>query len=153
MKKLFFVFLFATMITGCGGSEKTTTVCKGNIDELTTNTTTIESSDDQVEIMRAEVVYDVTDYVTDTFPIEYWESQLKSINVDYDSLDGVTAKWDVDDTIITLNVEIDYTKADFDQLGDAGVITTSGGEDEITYISLEQTIKEQENAGLTCKEQ
>lgn len=153
MKKLFFVFLFATMITGCGGNEKTTTVCKGNIDELTTNTTTIESSDDQVEIMRAEVVYDVTDYVTDTFPIEYWESQLKSINVDYDSLDGVTAKWDVDDTIITLNVEIDYTKADFDQLADAGVITTSGGEDEITYISLEQTIKEQENAGLTCKEQ
>ena len=141
------------MITGCGGSEKTTTVCKGNIDELTTNTTTIESSDDQVEIMRAEVVYDVTDYVTDTFPIEYWESQLKSINVDYDSLDGVTAKWNVDDTIITLNVEIDYTKADFDQLADAGVITTSGGEDEITYISLEQTIKEQENAGLTCKEQ
>ena len=69
MKKLFFVFLFATMITGCGGSEKTTTVCKGNIDELTTNTTTIESSDDQVEIMRAEVVYDVTGYVTDTFPI------------------------------------------------------------------------------------
>ena len=153
MKKLFFVFLFATMITGCGGSEKTTTVCKGNIDELTTNTTTIESSDDQVEIMRAEVVYDVTGYVTDTFPIEYWESQLKSINVDYDSLDGVTAKWDVDDTIITLNVEIDYTKADFDQLADAGVITTSGGEDEITYISLEQTIKEQENVGLTCKEQ
>lgn len=153
MKKLFFVFLFAAMITGCGGSDKTTTICKGNIDQWTTNTTTIESSDDRVDVVKAEIVYDMSDYVTDSLTIEYWESQLKSINVDYESLDGVTAKWDVDDTVITLNVEIDYTKADFDQLVDAGLITTSAGEDKVVYISLEQTIKEQENAGLTCKEQ
>ena len=33
MKKLLSVMLLALLLTGCGGEEKTTTICKGNIDE------------------------------------------------------------------------------------------------------------------------
>ena len=34
MKKLLSVMLLALLLTGCGGEEKTTTICKGNIDEI-----------------------------------------------------------------------------------------------------------------------
>lgn len=151
MKKFLGMLMLALLVTGCGG-DKTTTVCKGNIDELTTNTTTIEATDDQVNTMKAVVEYDVTDYVDDQYTIDYWLSQLKSINVDYESLDGVIANWDVDGTIITLEVEINYDEADLSQLSDAGVITSTE-DGEVAYISLEETVKQQESAGLTCKEQ
>lgn len=133
--------------------DKTLVICQGNIDELTTNTTTIEATDDEVNIMKAEVVYDVTNYVSDQYPIEYWESQLKSINVDYNSLQGASAIWNVNGTIITLNVEIDYDKADFDELLAAGVITSTEEGKKIIYVSLDETIKQQESSGLVCKKQ
>ncbi|MFQ6792725.1 DUF1307 domain-containing protein [Thomasclavelia sp.] len=151
MKKLLGMLMLALVVTGCsGGGEKTTTVCKGNIDELTTNTTTIEATDDKVSTMKATIEYDVTSLVSDTTTIEYLESYVKSMNVDYGSLDGVTAKYTTEGTIITLEVEINYEEADMEQLADAGVITSTDGK-EIAYISLDETIKEQEAAGLTCK--
>ena len=103
--------------------------------------------------MKAKVEYDVTDYVSDQYTIDYWKSQLQSINVDYNSLQGASATWDVNGTIITMNVEIDYDKADFDELAAAGVLTSSEDGKKIAYVSLEQTIQNQENSGLVCKKQ
>ena len=133
--------------------DKSLVICQGNIDEITTNTTTIEATDDKVNVMKAKVEYDVTDYVSDQYTIDYWLSQLKSINVDYNSLQGASASWDVNGTIITMNVEIDYDKADFDELAAAGVLTSSEDGKKIAYVSLEQTIQNQENSGLVCKKQ
>ncbi|WP_300627482.1 DUF1307 domain-containing protein [uncultured Thomasclavelia sp.] len=128
-------------------------ICQGNLDEITTNTTTIEATNDKVNVMKAEVVYDVTNYVSDQYSIDYWLSQLKSINVDYNSLQGASASWDVNGTIITMNVEIDYDKADFDELLAAGVLTSTDESKKIVYVSLDETIKQQENSGLVCKKQ
>ena len=133
--------------------DKSLVICQGNIDEITTNTTTIEATDDKVNVMKAKVEYDVTDYVSDQYTIDYWKSQLQSINVDYNSLQGASATWDVNGTIITMNVEIDYDKADFDELAAAGVLTSSEDGKKIAYVSLEQTIQNQENSGLVCKKQ
>lgn len=133
--------------------DKSLVICQGNIDEITTNTTTIEATDDKVNVMKAKVEYDVTDYVSDQYKIDYWKSQLQSINVDYNSLQGASATWDVNGTIITMNVEIDYDKADFDELAAAGVLTSSEDGKKIAYVSLEQTIQNQENSGLVCKKQ
>lgn len=133
--------------------DKTLVICQGNIDELTTNTTTIEATNDKVNTMKAEVVYDVTDYISDQYPIEYWESQLKSINVDYNSLQGASATWNVNGTIITLNIEINYDEADFDELLAAGVITSTEEGRKVIYVSLDETIKQQESSGLVCKKQ
>ncbi|WRK53291.1 DUF1307 domain-containing protein [Coprobacillaceae bacterium CR2/5/TPMF4] len=105
--------------------DESLVICQGNLDEITTNTTTIEATNDKVNVMKAEVVYDVTNYVSDQYSIDYWLSQLKSINVDYNSLQGASASWDVNGTIITMNVEIDYDKADFDELLAAGVLTST----------------------------
>lgn len=133
--------------------DESLVICQGNIDEITTNTTTIEATDDKVNVMKAKVEYDVTDYVSDQYTIDYWKSQLQSINVDYNSLQGASATWDVNGTIITMNVEIDYDKADFDELAAAGVLTSSEDGKKIAYVSLEQTIQNQENSGLVCKKQ
>lgn len=133
--------------------DESLVICQGNLDEITTNTTTIEATNDKVNVMKAEVVYDVTNYVSDQYSIDYWLSQLKSINVDYNSLQGASASWDVNGTIITMNVEIDYDKADFDELLAAGVLTSTDESKKIVYVSLDETIKQQENSGLVCKKQ
>ena len=133
--------------------DESLVICQGNLDEITTNTTTIEATNDKVNVMKAEVVYDVTNYVSDQYSIDYWLSQLKSINVDYNSLQGASASWDVNGTIITMNVEIDYNKADFDELLAAGVLTSTDESKKIVYVSLDETIKQQENSGLVCKKQ
>ena len=133
--------------------DESLVICQGNLDEITTNTTTIEATNDKVNVMKAEVVYDVTNYVSDQYSIDYWLSQLKSINVDYNSLQGASASWDVNGTIITMNVEIDYDKADFDVLLAAGVLTSTDESKKIVYVSLDETIKQQENSGLVCKKQ
>ena len=41
---------------------------------------------------------------------------MKSINVDYDSLKGGSAKYTVDGEKIILKIELDYGEADFDEL-------------------------------------
>lgn len=133
--------------------DESLVICQGNLDEITTNTTTIEATNDKVNVMKAEVVYDVTNYVSDQYSIDYWLSQLKSINVDYNSLQGASASWDVNGTIITMNVEIDYDKVDFDELLAAGVLTSTDESKKIVYVSLDETIKQQENSGLVCKKQ
>lgn len=43
-------------------------------------------------------------------------------------------------------------EADFDELKKAKLVTTTDSDKKIVYISLEETIKEQEKGGLTCKE-
>ena len=94
MKKLLSVMLLALLLTGCGGEEKTTTICKGNIDEMTAAEVTIEATGDKTDVMKSTVTYDFTGYVTESTPIDtYWLPKVKSINVDYDSLKGGSAKY------------------------------------------------------------
>lgn len=54
--------------------DESLVICQGNLDEITTNTTTIEATNDKVNVMKAEVVYDVTNYVSDQYSIDYWLS-------------------------------------------------------------------------------
>ena len=96
--------------------DESLVICQGNLDEITTNTTTIEATNDKVNVMKAEVVYDVTNYVSDQY-------------------------------------SIDYDKADFDELLAAGVLTSTDESKKIVYVSLDETIKQQENSGLVCKKQ
>ena len=49
--------------------------------------------------------------------------------------------------------KIDYDKADFDELLAAGVLTSTDESKKIVYVSLDETIKQQENSGLVCKKQ
>ena len=51
MKKLLSVMLLALLLTGCGGEEKTTTICKGNIDEMTAAEVTIEATGDKTDVI------------------------------------------------------------------------------------------------------
>lgn len=152
MKKLFSLMVLVLLLTGCSSDEKTTTICKGNIDELTTTNVTIESEGDKVSLMKHHLVYDLSGMVTDDLPIDsYWLPAIKSLNPDYSELKGGKAKYTVDGEKIYYDVEIDYNKADLDELKDAKLITTNK-DGKVVFISLEETIKEQEKGGLTCKE-
>ena len=116
-KTILSVMSLALLLTGCGGEEKTTTICKGNIDEMTAAEVTIEATGDKTDVMKSTVTYDFTGYVTESTPIDtYWLPKVKSINVDYDSLKGGSAKYTVDGEKIILKIELDYGEADFDEL-------------------------------------
>lgn len=153
MKKFLCLMMLTGLLTGCGESgKKTTTVCKGNLDEITAATVEIKATGDKTDIMKSHVVYDFSNYISEEMPIDtYWLEQIKSMNVDYDSIKGASAKYSVDGNKIVLDIELDYSKADIDELKKAGLITSSEDK-KVTYISLKQTINEQEKGGLTCKE-
>ena len=52
-----------------------------------------------------------------------------------------------------MNNNNDEDKADFDELLAAGVLTSTDESKKIVYVSLDETIKQQENSGLVCKKQ
>ncbi len=152
MKKLLCIMLLAGLLTGCGSDKKTTTVCKGNINEMIAATVTIEATGEKTDVMKNHIVYDLSNYITEEMPIDtYWLEQIKLTNADYESLKGVSAKYNVEGKKVILDLELDYNKADLDELKKAGLITTDSDK-KVVYVSLEQTIKEQEKGGLTCKE-
>ena len=49
-------------------------------------------------------------------------------------------------------VDIQYDNEYMKDLVDAGLVRTNGSYKDIEYISLKDTLKNQKNAGLTCKE-
>ena len=102
--------------------------------------------------MKSHVVYDFSNYVMEEIPIDiYWLEQIKSMNANYDSLKGTSAKYSIEGEKIILDLELDYKEANLDELKKAGLITATSDK-KVVYISLKQTIKEQENGGFTCKE-
>ena len=83
--------------------------------------------------------------------ISYWLPKVKSINVDYDSLKGGSAKYTVDGEKIILKIELDYGEADFDELKKAKLVTTTDSDKKIVYISLEEIIKNKKKVDLLVK--
>ena len=151
MKKIFGVLLCALMLSGCGGTNEVTTVCKGDLDMVTNGEVVIVSEDDKVNTMTTTVKYDYSDYVTDSAPISYYEDYIKDNSPDYESLKGVTSKMTTKDDVITFKIEIDFDEAEIDKLADEGIL--SGSSEGVDYISLKETVSNQEKGGLTCKEQ
>lgn len=49
-------------------------------------------------------------------------------------------------------VDIQYDSDYMKDLVEAGLVSTNGSYKDIEYISLQDTLKNQENAGLMCKE-
>ena len=53
---------------------------------------------------------------------------------------------------VIYTVDIQYDSDYMKDLVEAGLVSTNGSYKDIEYISLQDTLKNQENAGLTCKE-
>lgn len=154
MKKLLGLLLCGLVLTGCSGAKETTTVCQGDLGKVNnisvSQTADIEAEGDTVKKMTTVATYDFTDVLSDYYTMEDAESMIKE-NVNYDSLKGVTTKFETKDNTVILTVTVDYDKADMSALESAGLITSENGKTP-DFVSLEKTVDGFKDEGATCKE-
>lgn len=129
-----------------------TTICKGKLDMITTEEVEIISSDDKVKETKTKVIYDYTDYVSESYPISYYKDYIKNSNTFYKNVKGVKTSLKVEGNKIIYEVDIQYSQDYMKDLVEAGLVSTNGSYKDIDYISLKDTIENQKSAGLTCKE-
>ena len=129
-----------------------TTICKGNLDMITTEKVEVISSDEKVKETKTQVTYDYSDYISDTYPISSYKDYIKNSNNFYKGVNGVKASLKVKGNKVIYTVDIQYDNEYMKDLVDAGLVRTNGSYKDIEYISLKDTLKNQKNAGLTCKE-
>ena len=129
-----------------------TTICKGKLDMITTEEVEVISSDEKVKETKTQVTYDYSDYVSDMYSISYYKDYIKKSNKFYKDINGVKASLKVKGNKVIYTVDIQYDSDYMKDLVEAGLVSTNGSYKDIEYISLQDTLKNQENAGLTCKE-
>ena len=129
-----------------------TTICKGKLDMITDEEVEVISSDDKVKETKTKVIYDYTDYVSESYPISYYKDYIKNSNTFYKNVKGVKTSLKVEGNKVIYTVDIQYDSDYMKDLVEAGLVITNGSYKDIEYISLQDTLKNQENAGLTCKE-
>ena len=128
------------------------TICKGKLDMITTEEVEVISSDEKVKETKTQVTYDYSDYVSDMYPISYYKDYIKNSNKFYKDINGVKASLKVKGNKVIYTVDIQYDSDYMKDLVEAELVSTNGSYKDIEYISLQDTLKNQENAGLTCKE-
>ena len=119
---------------------------------ITTEEVEVISSDEKVKETKTQVTYDYSDYVSDMYPISYYKDYIKNSNKFYKDINGVKASLKVKGNKVIYTVDIQYDSDYMKDLVEAGLVSTNGSYKDIEYISLQDTLKNQENAGLTCKE-
>ena len=110
------------------------------------------STIEKVKETKTQVTYDYSDYVSDMYPISYYKDYIKNSNKFYKDINGVKASLKVKGNKVIYTVDIQYDSDYMKDLVEAGLVSTNGSYKDIEYISLQDTLKNQENAGLTCKE-
>ena len=81
-----------------------------------------------------------------------YKDYIKNSNKFYKDINGVKASLKVKGNKVIYTVDIQYDSDYMKDLVEAGLVSTNGSYKDIEYISLQDTLKNQENAGLTCKE-
>lgn len=149
---IIFIVLIGGIVFYLASHLTKTTICKGNLDMITTEKVEVISSDEKVKETKTQVTYDYSDYISDTYPISYYKDYIKNSNNFYKGVNGVKASLKVKGNKVIYTVDIQYDNEYMKDLVDAGLVRTNGSYKDIEYISLKDTLKNQKNAGLTCKE-
>ena len=145
---LILIIILGAIVFYLTGHLTKTTICKGTLDMITDEEVEVISSDDKVKETKAKVIYDYTDYVSESYPISYYKDYIKNSNTFYKNVKGVKTSLKVEGNKIIYEVDIQYSQDYMKDLVEAGLVSTNG----IDYISLKDTIENQKSAGLTCKE-
>ena len=108
-------------------------------------TNSFESNGDEI---TSQSIQNEMDYSSLGVSEEEMASVAETYKAAYD-ITGVEYSYEISGDMLTENITIDFTAADFSELMDAELITADG--EEVSYISLEQTLESLENSGFECK--
>lgn len=149
---LILIIILGAIVFYLTGHLTKTTICKGTLDMITDEEVEVISSDDKVKETKTKVIYDYTDYVSESYPISYYKDYIKNSNTFYKNVKGVKTSLKVEGNKIIYEVDIQYSQDYMKDLVEAGLVSTNDSYKDIDYISLKDTIENQKSAGLTCKE-
>ena len=149
---LILIIILGAIVFYLTGHLTKTTICKGTLDMITDEEVEVISSDDKVKETKTKVIYDYTDYVSESYPISYYKDYIKNSNTFYKNVKGVKTSLKVEGNKIIYEVDIQYSQDYMKDLVEAVLVITNGSYKDIDYISLKDTIENQKSAGLTCKE-
>ena len=144
---LILIIILGAIVFYLTGHLTKTTICKGTLDMITDEEVEVISSDDKVKETKTKVIYDYTDYVSESYPISYYKDYIENSNTFYKNVKGVKTSLKVEGNKIIYEVDIQYSQDYMKDLVEAGLVSTNG-----SYKSLKDTIENQKSAGLTCKE-
>ena len=119
---LILIIILGAIVFYLTGHLTKTTICKGTLDMITDEEVEVISSDDKVKETKTKVIYDYTDYVSESYPISYYKDYIKNSNTFYKNVKGVKTSLKVEGNKIIYEVDIQYSQ------------------------------ENQKSAGLTCKE-
>ena len=86
---LILIIILGAIVFYLTGHLTKTTICKGTLDMITDEEVEVISSDDKVKETKTKVIYDYTDYVSESYPISYYKDYIKNSNTFYKNVKGV----------------------------------------------------------------
>lgn len=133
---LILIIILGAIVFYLTGHLTKTTICKGTLDMITDEEVEVISSDDKVKETKTKVIYDYTDYVSESYPISYYKDYIKNSNTFYKNVKGVKTSLKVEGNKIIYEVDIQYSQDYMKDLVEAGLVSTNGSYKDIDYISL-----------------
>ena len=109
---LILIIILGAIVFYLTGHLTKTTICKGTLDMITDEEVEVISSDDKVKETKTKVIYDYTDYVSESYPISYYKDYIKNSNTFYKNVKGVKTSLKVEGNKIIYEVDIQYSQED-----------------------------------------
>lgn len=148
MKKLLMsLLIFILFLTGCSSSEVvSTTVCQGKVEGIE-DKMSLEAEGDKIITSTEEAIltfidYNIEDEEERALFIDTVESQFEALS----QMEGVSVETEIKDDNVTIRVVFDMSKAAHDTLVAVGF----SSDDQLSYISLKETIDKFEAGGFSC---
>ena len=130
---LILIIILGAIVFYLTGHLTKTTICKGTLDMITDEEVEVISSDDKVKETKTKVIYDYTDYVSESYPISYYKDYIKNSNTFYKNVKGVKTSLKVEGNKIIYEVDIQYSQDYMKDLVEAGLVSTNGSYKDIDY--------------------
>lgn len=145
MKKLLVILFMIISLSGCSTNDNVKTVCKGDLNNSLDGSTqeqVITYKDNKAVKFFSKTLSPYNDKGV-------LERTFKAWKDDYESISGVSLNYFFENNIATLEITIDFKKADLVKLKERGLIyeTNIDGKN----VNADSLIKNAESSGLKCK--
>ncbi|MFD1452242.1 DUF1307 domain-containing protein [Oceanobacillus sojae] len=143
--------LIATLGLAACGSEETVTL-KGDQMGMSMEVT-LDAKDDEVthQTVKTDIPY-ATMMVESKEEAEKMDEEIRAPFEPFEDIEGIEAEIEYGEDALTQTISVDLTTVDMEELNSVPGASLPAIEDD-EYISLEETVKELEDAGLEVVEE
>ena len=148
MKKLLVGLVILVLLSGCSSPKESKTVCSTNVDGMT-DIMTISAENDKIVAFHEEIVLKWADYDVETeedkalfqeYMVEAFSSMAES--------EGITLESSTTEEALIIKIVVNIEEVDYTVLAQLGMVAADS--EEISSISLEDSIYSLSNAGYSC---